>query len=143
MKHSTLIILCGGAILFSAAAFGISAHVDSPPSLMSRSDYASARQVIESEARQAIGRCRALDGSARELCRAQARAEERVKQAELTARYLGTVAAAEEAQAARVRAEQDIARVRCGAIHGVERGECLSAARGNPRGIAEAHAASS
>lgn len=143
MKRSTVVVLCTGAFLFSAAAFGISSHVDSPPTLMSRADYAVARQAIESETREAIGRCRGLDGNARELCKAQARAEERVKKADLSARYLGTVAAAEEAKVARVRAEYDLARARCGTAGGAERGECLSAARAEKvRAIAEVRPAS-
>jgi hypothetical protein len=143
MKRSTVALLCTGAIFFSAAAFGISSHVDSPPTLMSRADHAAARQAIESEARQALGRCRALEGTARELCKAQARAEERVKKAELAARYFGTVAAAEEARVARVRAEYDFARARCGAVVGAERGECLSAARaGKPEATGQASPAS-
>jgi hypothetical protein len=129
MKRSTIAVLCSGAFLFSAAAFGISSHVDSRPSLMSRSDYASGKQQIESEAKQALGRCRAVEGQARELCRAQARADERVKKADLAARYLGTHAAAEEAKAARVRADYDLARARCGSASDDERGDCLTAAR--------------
>lgn len=143
MKRSTVVVLCTGAFLFSAAAFGISSHVDSPPTLMSRADYAAARQVIESETRQAVGRCRAIDGAARDLCKAQARAEERVKKADLAARYFGTVAAAEEAKIARVRAEYDLARARCATVAGAERGGCLSAARSEKaRAIAEARPAS-
>jgi hypothetical protein len=129
MKRSTLYVLFTGAFLFSAAAFGIGSQMDSPPSLMSRGDYAAGRQAIESETRQAMGRCRALDGQAREMCKAEARAAERVKKADLTARYLGTVAAAEEAKLARVRAEYDLARVKCGIESGAQRGECLTAAR--------------
>lgn len=139
MKRSTLPVLFTGAFLFSAAAFGIGSQMDSPPSLMSRGDYAAARQVIESEARQAMGACRSEEGHQRDLCRAQVRAEERVKQADLRARYLGTVAAAEEAKVARVRAEHDLARAKCGAASPTERGECLTAARATKvRSIAEA-----
>jgi hypothetical protein len=143
MKRSTLYVLFSGAFLFSAAAFGIGSQMDSPPSLMSRGDYAAARQAIESEARQAVGACRAAEGAARDVCRAQAKAEERVKQADLRARYLGTVAAVEEAKVARVRAEHDLARAKCGAVGGAERGECLTAARAlKVRAIAEARPSS-
>lgn len=143
MKRSTLYVLFPGAFLFSAAAFGIGSQMDSPPSLMSRSDYAVARQAIESEARQALGACRSVESAARDLCKARARADERVKQADLRARYLGTVAAADEAKVARVRAEHDLARAQCGSASGAERGECLTAARAlKARAIAEARPAS-
>jgi hypothetical protein len=139
MKRSTLYLLLGSGLIFSATAFGIGSQMDTSPSLMSRSDYASAKQAIESESRQALGACRAVEGQARDLCKAQVRGEERVKKAELTARYRGTVSAAEEARLARVSAEYELARVKCGATSGAERGECLTAARAfKARAIAEA-----
>ena len=141
MKHFLYVLVAVG-FLSSAAAFGINAHMDStPPSLMSRDDYASARQEIASEARQAVGRCRAMDGDARELCRAQARAEERVRLAELNARYRGTFRAAEEAKEARLRASHDIARAQCAAAGGPARSECIAAARDERvRALAQARA---
>ena len=51
MKRSTLFATIAGAILVSATALGISAAVDSPRSLMSRVDYADAREMIESQVR--------------------------------------------------------------------------------------------
>ncbi len=139
MKGTTLCALFTGAFLFSAASFGISSHVDSKPSLMSRSDYAVGKQEIESETRQAAGKCRAVDGSGRELCKARARAEDRVRKADLAARYFGTVAAAEEARLARVRAGYDVAKVQCGALDSDARAKCLVEARSDKvRSLAEA-----
>ncbi len=142
MKRTTLSILFTGAFLFSAASFGISSHVDSKPSLMSRSDYAVGKQEIESEIRKAAGKCRSVEGPERELCKARARAEERVRKADLAARYFGTVAAAEEARLARVRAGYDVAKVRCGALDSDERAQCLVKARSDKvRSLGEARPA--
>ena len=59
--------------------------------------------------------------------------------AALAVRAETTVAASEEAKIARVRAEHDLARARCGAASGADRGECLTAARAlKVRAIAEA-----
>ncbi len=139
MNRTTLSFLFSGAFLFSAAAFGISSHVDSKPSLMSRSDYSVGKQEIESESRQAVSRCRSMEGSGRELCKARARAEERVKKADLAARYFGTVAAAEDARLARVRAGYDVAKVQCGALDSDARSQCLVDARSDKaRSLAEA-----
>lgn len=129
MKRTTLCVLFTGAFLFSAASFGISSHVDSKPSLMSRGDYAVGKQEIESEIRKAAGKCRTVDGLDREVCKARARAEERVRKADLAARYFGTVAAAEEAKLARVRAGYDVAKARCAALDSDERAHCLENAR--------------
>lgn len=141
MKRTTLTLLFSGAALFSAASFGISAHVDSRPSLMSRSDYAVGKQVIDSETKQAVGQCRSMESSGRELCKARARAEERVKKADLAARYFGTVAAAEEAKLVRVRAGYDVAKVQCGTLDSDARAQCLEEARSDKaRSVAEPRA---
>ena len=130
MRTGLAWILFGAAFLGSAAAFGLSTQVDSLPSLMSRGDYAAARQALASEARQAIGHCRSLDsGEARSRCKVRARAEDRVRKADLAARYYGTVSAARDAQRARVRASYDVARAECSSRVGHERTECVTAAR--------------
>jgi hypothetical protein len=118
-----------GSLLFSAAAFGLSFAVDTPRTLMARSDYVSARQAIESDARAAFGRCRAEPSSGRDVCRAEVRANERVAKADLDARYHGTVAAANDAKLARARARFEVARARCNALESGERLQCLQAAR--------------
>jgi hypothetical protein len=117
------------AFAASAAALGISAAVDTPRTLMSREDYQDARRGIEAATRAAVGQCRALVGVARDICKAQARGDERVRIAQLQARYHGTVAAASEVEIARVRAHFDLERARCGARDGDERLQCLRAAR--------------
>lgn len=130
MKRTGLAwFLFGGGFLFSAAAFGLSSQLDSPPSLMSRADHAAARQVIDSEMRRAIGQCRGLEAHERAVCKVRARAENRVRRAELAARYYGTIAAAREAQEARVRAGYEVARAQCNDRVGRERTSCLTAAR--------------
>ena len=129
MKRTTVIGALLGALLLSAAAWGISAAVDTPPSLMARSDYDASKATIESESRQALDHCRDLDGQAKDVCRAEARADERVRKADLDARYRGTTAAAAEARVARAKAQFDVARARCGSEHGSDRLSCMRAAR--------------
>jgi hypothetical protein len=118
-------------LLFAAsiAALGIGAAVDSPRTLMSPADYAIGKKAIEAETRQALGRCRTGTGMEREVCKAEARAQERVLRAQLAARYHGTVASVGEVQQARVKAAYDVARARCGTQAGDQRLDCLRAAR--------------
>jgi hypothetical protein len=118
-----------GSLLFSAAAMGLSYAVDSPRTLMSRADYLQARQAIAAEARSALGKCRAVEIPARDVCRAQARAGERIGRAELDARYHGTVSAAADARLARVKARFDVERARCDALDADSRSQCLQSAR--------------
>ena len=130
------------AIFLSVGAFGLSAAVDSPRTLMSRTDYNAARKAIEAETRVAFGQCRALAGTDRDVCKAEIRANERVKVADLQARYYGTVAAAEEARMAHARAGFDVAKARCDSQAGSSRASCMKAARDDrARALAQARQA--
>jgi hypothetical protein len=129
MKSTTFCFTLAFAGILSLAALGIGAAVDMPATLMSRADYQDARQEIEGQMRRAIGQCRPLQGTARTLCKAQVRADERVRVADLQARYHGTVAAAEDARTARARAAYDLAKARCADRGDEARLECLRGAR--------------
>lgn len=118
-----------GSLLFSAAAFGLTFAVDAPRTLMSRSDYLAAREAIVSQARAEAGRCRDEAAAARDVCRAQAHATERVRRAELDARYHGTVTAAAEARRVAAKARFEVTRARCNTMEAQERLECLHSAR--------------
>ncbi len=129
MKKTTLIATLAGALLVSATAFGISAAVDSPRSLMSPSDYSVAKRAIESDIHATLSKCRDQEGQARDVCKAEARADERVRKADLEAEYRGTVAAAADARLARAKASYEIAKARCGDHHGQDKLSCLRSAR--------------
>lgn len=138
MKRTTLFATLAGALLISATAYGISAAVDSPRSLMAPTDYSIAKKAIESDARAAIAKCRDIDGQARDVCKAEARAEEHVRKADLEAQYRGTVAAAAEARLARAKAHYDVAKVRCGDQRGEDKLSCLRSARADKAKALEA-----
>ena len=129
MTRTTLIATIAGALLVSAAAFGISAAVDSPRSLMSPVDYGAAKKAIETETHAALSRCRPLDGQAKDVCKAEARADERIRKAELEADYRGTVGAAADAKVARAKAQFEIAKARCSGEHGEGKLACIRSAR--------------
>lgn len=129
MKRPTLYITAFVAALISLAALGIGAAVDTPRTLMSRADYNAGKSAIEADAQVALSRCRDVEGSAKDICKAEARAQERMKKADLKARYHGTVAAAEEARLAHAQAAFDLAKARCGIQKGDARVDCLRSAR--------------
>lgn len=129
MKSTTLFATIAGAILVSATALGISAAVDSPRSLMSPVDYGAAKKAIESEAHASLAKCRDLDSQAQDLCKAEAKADERIRKADLDAQYRGTVAAAADARLVRAKAQYDIARTKCGGQHGEGKISCMRSAR--------------
>jgi len=117
------------ALLLGATALGLGAAMDAPRSLMSRADRDREVRVIERHTRVALGECRALESSSREVCRARSRAEDRIARAELEARYLGTVAAAQNAGVVRAQARIDVARAQCRADDPGTVSECVAAAR--------------
>jgi len=134
---------CLGSLLFSAAAFGLSFAVDTPRTLMARSDYVTAREAIAAQARAETGQCRELPPSARDICRAETRANERMRRAELDARYHGTVASAAEVQRVAAKARFDVSRARCNALDAQGRVDCLRSARAEEsRALAAARPAS-
>jgi hypothetical protein len=129
MKKTTIYATLVAALLVSATAWGISAAVDSPRSLMAPSDYNAAKSVIDSDVRGALAKCGDAEIGTREVCKAEARADERVRKADLEARYRGTVGAAADAKIARVKARYDVAKARCSAERGEGRLACIRAAR--------------
>ena len=143
MKRATLFATIAGALLVSATALGISAAVDSPRSLMSRVDYADAREAIENQAQATLFRCRDLEGQPRDICRAEAKADQRIRKADLEAQYRGTVSAAAEAKLARAKAQYEVARAKCGGERSEDRISCLRSARAEKaRALADAKLAS-
>jgi hypothetical protein len=103
---------CLGLVL-GLSALHIAAAVDTPPSLMSRTDHALALRSIREDGRLALARCRALPSDeARLVCRAEARANERIALAALEARYRGTLRAQEQALREQARALHAVAEAR-------------------------------
>jgi len=92
-----------GILVASVAAVGIGASIESPRSFMTRYDYLEARKALDAATRQALSECRPLEAPDRALCRAIARADDRVRKAELESRYRGTVDAESDLQAAKAR----------------------------------------
>ena len=129
MKRKTAFMTVFFAAAVSLAALGIGAAVDTPRTLMSPSDFALGKRAIEAETRLALARCREAAPSQRDVCKAEARGEERIRKAELGARYHGTVAAHEDLRQVRAKAAYDVAKARCGVRLGEERADCLRAAR--------------
>jgi len=129
MTSTTFFFTSIFAAALSLAALGIGASVDMPSTLMSPAVYEQLKGEIEADTRLAMGNCRLAQGLEREVCRAEARSAERVKKAELYARYHGTVSAQDEIRLAHARADYDVAKARCGAHSGDARYTCLRAAR--------------
>ena len=90
-------------------ALHIAAAVDAPPSLMSPADHAISQRAIRDDARLALAHCRSLPAPDAAVCRAEARANERIAAAALNAEYRGTIAAREVAMREQSRALHTVA----------------------------------
>lgn len=143
MQLTTLYASLVGALAVSATAFGISAAVESPRSLMSPVDYGAAKKAIEAEIRLSLAQCREKDGLDKEICKTEAQADERVRKADLEAQYRGTVVAAADAKLARAKAQYEVAKVKCSDQRTEEKLSCLKSARAEKaKALAEAKLAS-
>jgi hypothetical protein len=97
-------------ILSLTAMLGIAAAVHTSPSLISPAEYVAAQREIRDQGRVALAACRNLeDAHERAVCRAEARASERIAAASLDVRYRGTVVAVENARRVEEHAEHSIA----------------------------------
>jgi hypothetical protein len=129
MKRTSLALAFLGTVSFGAAAYGLQAAFDTPPTLMSRSDHDRQWREIERNTRASLGHCRSRPEQLREACRARTHAEDRVAKADLDARYFGTVQAQANARDVRARTSFDVARADCLLRDDPERTSCLAAAR--------------
>lgn len=125
MKRATLIANIG--IAFLAAGTLVYAAVDSGPrsTLMSVGDYKAAAQEIEGDARVSMVVCKRLSGYEKAVCAAEIAAEKKVRMAELSSRYLGTVDAQQAARVTRIEAQFEVDRERCEAFTQDGKHHCL------------------
>jgi hypothetical protein len=143
MQLTTLYASLVGALAVSATAFGISTAVGSPRSLMAPVDYSAAKTVIEAETQAALELCSDKEGQDRKICKAEAKADERIRKADLEAQYRGTVAAADDAKLVRAKAQFEVAKVKCAGERSGDKISCLRSARAEKaKALAEAKLAS-
>lgn len=126
---------CAAACAFAAA--GALAHAADP-------SVGLELARIDAEYEAASERCDDAAGQAKDLCLVEARAERRIRKAELAARGQGTIKAWYDARVARAEAEFAVAKERCTVRSGAEREACVADARAlEARAKAEAHRARS
>jgi hypothetical protein len=133
MRRAIIVALGTGAVISSAAALGIGAAVSSAPATMSYPEYQAALRGVESAREEAPSRCISGDAAAREICLAEATANEMIRVADIEESYRRTQPASRAAQRARIDARYQVERARCSSLGGFRRDKCLvsvHAARG-------------
>jgi hypothetical protein len=125
MKKATVIVNLGLAAL--AAGTLVFAAVDNAPrsTMMSAGDYNARMKEIDDERRVSSVVCKRLTGYEKAVCSAELAAENKVRLAELDARYLGTFQSRLSARVTRIDAQFDVDKVRCDAFTGEERNHCV------------------
>lgn len=97
---------------------------------MSKQAYEAAGQKIEARAKSERKACELQKGRAAGVCVKEAKARQKVAEAELEARYQPGPETVQEARYARAEAEYDIARDKCTDLRGPATDRCVKAAKG-------------
>ena len=113
-----------------------------PKRAMTRAEYSSEKERIQADYKSAHLNCDPLAGNAKAVCRVEARSDEKVKLAELEARYKATPGADTDARVAKAKAQYDVARQKCEDQPASDRAACKSSAKSDEdRAISDAKAA--
>jgi hypothetical protein len=139
MRRAVLAAVATGTVITSALGIGAATQDENRP--IDREQYAAAIAGIDAAREAAQGRCNALPGAAREVCRARIGAAEALRVADLDAMLRRTRDAARNAQRARVEARYLVERAQCMALGGAKRDQCqISAHAARGRALLEAAA---
>jgi hypothetical protein len=141
MKRAILAALCTGTIVSGVAVISIGASVNVEPEGANRAQYQAALAGIEAARPHVVARCEQAAASSRELCRAQADADEMVRVADIEANFRRDREATRGAQRARIEARYQVERAKCAALGGFKRDRCqISAHAARGRALLEAAA---
>jgi len=96
---------------------------------MSRDDYKAAKDQIQATSKSDLAACAKMDGNAKDVCKAEAKAKEKVAMAELDAKKSGKDSDREKV--AKVKAEQDyaVAKEKCEDKGVADKGACKKEAK--------------
>lgn len=113
MNKANLIAAIAGVSLASATLVMATVGAGPRSTLFSPEEYETAGAAISEETRLSLAGCKKLAVAEKLVCTAEARGQEKIRRADLEARYLGTFDATYRAQVARVDAEFDVEVKRC------------------------------
>ena len=112
-----------------------------PDRTMSKADYKAEKDRIEADYKAANDKCKSLTGNAKDVCHKEAKADEKIRKADLEAKYKGTPQAAYDAQVAKAKARLDIAQEKCEDMKGKEKSACKKQAKADEtKALADAKA---
>jgi hypothetical protein len=108
---------------------------------MTRDAYKAEKDRIEAEYKAAKEACNKLSGNAEDVCKVQAKGNERIAVAELDAKNKGTAKARTDARVVRAEAQYDVAKEKCDDLSGNAKDVCVKDAKAaEQKAKADAHA---
>lgn len=125
MNRAIFVALGTGTLIASAAALSIGAAQAPGVQSIGRSQFEAALAEIESARVQVFAQCEEASASTREVCRAEAGADELRRVADLEANFRRTQDSARNAQRARIEARYQVERAKCAALGGFKKDHCL------------------
>jgi chromosome segregation ATPase len=96
---------------------------------MTRDAFKAEKDRIEADYKVAKEVCNKLSGNAEDVCKAQAKADQRIAEAELDARNKGTAKARADARIVRAEAQYDVAKEKCDDLSGNAKDVCVKEAK--------------
>jgi chromosome segregation ATPase len=114
------------ALVALGFAFGGSAFAQDR---MTHEAYKAEKDRIQADYKAAKEACNKLSGNAEDVCKAQAKAEERIAIAELDAKNKGTAKARADARVVRAEAQYDVAKEKCDDLAGNAKDVCVKDAK--------------
>jgi hypothetical protein len=141
MKRSIYVALgtCSAVAAFAAMSLGTAA---SPATqTIGQMEYRAAIAGIDAAREKLLARCDEGAAAMKEICRAEAAADELVRVADLESRYRQSHGSARGAQRARIEARYQVDRAKCATLGGLKRDQCfISAHAARGRAMLEAAA---
>lgn len=113
------------ALIAGACAAAPALAADKP----SEADYKAKKERIDGEYKADMARCNTMKGNAEDICKAEAKAKQKVAKAEAEAAFKGTAKARADAAVARAEAEYDVAKERCDDLPGERKDACQQEAK--------------
>jgi len=96
---------------------------------MTRDAYKAEKDRIQAQYKAAKEACNRLSGNAEDVCEAQAKADQRIAEAELDVKNKGTAKARADARIVRAEAQYEVAKQKCDDLSGNAKDACVKEAK--------------
>ena len=117
------------AALVAALGLGSVGSAFAAKDLMARDAYKAEKDRIEAEYKASKEACNKLSGNAEDVCKAEAKAKQRIAEADLDAKNQGTAKARSDARVARAEGAYLVAREKCDDLAGNAKDVCVKEAK--------------